>query len=73
MDNKGMTQQGDDNWWDKLYDESEPDTAPAATADTLDDHFTTASRATTTERPGAAPDRQDPRAAAPAPTPPARG
>ncbi|WP_329284278.1 protein phosphatase 2C domain-containing protein [Streptomyces sp. NBC_00691] len=42
-----MTQQGDDNWWDKLYDESAPDTAPTASGDTLDDHFTTATRATT--------------------------
>ncbi|MEK9524377.1 protein phosphatase 2C domain-containing protein [Streptomyces venezuelae] len=42
-----MTQQGDDNWWDKLYDASAPDTAPTASGDTLDDHFTTATRATT--------------------------
>ncbi|MFC9793502.1 protein phosphatase 2C domain-containing protein [Streptomyces sp. NPDC127584] len=47
VDNKGMTQQGDDNWWDKLYDASAPDTAPTASGDTLDDHFTTATRATT--------------------------
>ncbi|WP_137992555.1 protein phosphatase 2C domain-containing protein [Streptomyces vilmorinianum] len=40
-----MTQQGD-NWWDKLYDESDPDTAPTATGDTLDDRFDSASRAT---------------------------
>ncbi|MFF8606152.1 protein phosphatase 2C domain-containing protein [Streptomyces sp. NPDC015346] len=39
-----MTQQGD-NWWDKLYDESAPDTAPTATGDTLDDRFDSASRA----------------------------
>ncbi|MEV4428780.1 protein phosphatase 2C domain-containing protein [Streptomyces sp. NPDC049602] len=39
-----MTQQGD-NWWDKLYDESEPDTAPTVSGDTLDDHFDTAPRA----------------------------
>ncbi|MFF5923589.1 protein phosphatase 2C domain-containing protein [Streptomyces flavochromogenes] len=49
-----MTQQGDDNWWDKLYDESAPDTAPTASGDTLDDHFTTATRATTGP-PGATP------------------
>lgn len=41
-----MTQQGD-NWWDKLYDESAPDTAPAVSGDTLDDHFATAPRAAT--------------------------
>ncbi|MFF6873526.1 protein phosphatase 2C domain-containing protein [Streptomyces sp. NPDC012450] len=41
-----MTQQGD-SWWDKLYDESAPDTAPTASGDTLDDHFDTAARATT--------------------------
>ncbi|MBT2444969.1 protein phosphatase 2C domain-containing protein [Streptomyces sp. ISL-36] len=39
-----MTQQGD-SWWDKLYDESAPDTAPNATGDTLDDRFDSASRA----------------------------
>lgn len=60
VDNKGMTQQGDDNWWDKLYDDSAPDTAPAESGDTLDDHFTTAARATT-----------GPPARDPAPPPPA--
>ncbi|MER7534045.1 protein phosphatase 2C domain-containing protein [Streptomyces sp. NPDC097704] len=39
-----MTQQGD-NWWDKLYDESAPDTAPTVSGDTLDDHFATTPRA----------------------------
>ncbi|MER7948149.1 protein phosphatase 2C domain-containing protein [Streptomyces sp. NPDC096079] len=39
-----MTQQGD-NWWDKLYDESAPDTAPTVSGDTLDDHFDTTPRA----------------------------
>ncbi|MEV4948736.1 protein phosphatase 2C domain-containing protein [Streptomyces sp. NPDC053755] len=39
-----MTQQGD-HWWDKLYDESVPDTAPTTTGDTLDDRFDSASRA----------------------------
>ncbi|WP_189601421.1 protein phosphatase 2C domain-containing protein [Streptomyces lateritius] len=39
-----MTQQGD-SWWDKLYDESAPDTAPTATGDTLEDRFDSASRA----------------------------
>ncbi|MEU9703902.1 protein phosphatase 2C domain-containing protein [Streptomyces sp. NPDC047981] len=41
-----MTQQGD-HWWDKLYDDAVPDTAPTATGDTLDDRFDSASRATT--------------------------
>ncbi|MEU3746490.1 MULTISPECIES: protein phosphatase 2C domain-containing protein [Streptomyces] len=41
-----MTQQGD-NWWDKLYDESAPDTAPTVPGESLDDHFATAPRATT--------------------------
>ncbi|MFI0924259.1 protein phosphatase 2C domain-containing protein [Streptomyces sp. NPDC021012] len=65
-----MTQQGD-NWWDKLYDESAPDTAPTVSGDTLDDHFDTTPRAT--------PPRTDrtPRAdltpkPEPATTPPAR-
>ncbi|MDT9692531.1 protein phosphatase 2C domain-containing protein [Streptomyces sp. P9(2023)] len=40
-----MTQQGD-NWWDKLYDASAPDTVPTTTGDTLDDRFDSASRAT---------------------------
>ncbi|MET9677270.1 protein phosphatase 2C domain-containing protein [Streptomyces sp. NPDC006482] len=40
-----MTQQGD-NWWDKLYDESVPDTAPTVSGDTLDDHFATTPGAT---------------------------
>ncbi|MFE6065635.1 protein phosphatase 2C domain-containing protein [Streptomyces sp. NPDC056525] len=67
-----MTQQGDDNWWDKLYDESAPDTAPTASGDTLDDHFTTATRATTGP-PGATPGpTPDPwaTAAVPIPVPP---
>ncbi|MGW8763000.1 protein phosphatase 2C domain-containing protein [Streptomyces sp. NPDC055815] len=44
VDNKGMTQQGD-NWWDKLYDDAAPDTAPTDSGDTLDDHFDTTPRA----------------------------
>ncbi|MFB7238016.1 protein phosphatase 2C domain-containing protein [Streptomyces sp. NPDC056269] len=67
-----MTQQGDDNWWDKLYDESAPDTAPTASGDTLDDHFTTATRATTGPPgapPGPAPDPWA-TAAVPVPVPP---
>ncbi|MFD7324904.1 protein phosphatase 2C domain-containing protein [Streptomyces sp. NPDC059875] len=53
-----MTQQGD-NWWDKLYDDSAPDTAPTATGDTLDDRFDSASQATSGEARRAA---QPPRA-----------
>ncbi|MGA5872264.1 protein phosphatase 2C domain-containing protein [Streptomyces cinereoruber] len=82
VDNKGMTQQGD-SWWDKLYDESAPDTAPTVSGDTLDDHFDTATRATTGPPGGPPPDSvtpvdaksptrpagPDPRAAAPAPVP----
>ncbi|MER5312030.1 protein phosphatase 2C domain-containing protein [Streptomyces sp. NPDC002773] len=70
-----MTQQGDSNWWDKLYDESAPDTAPTASGDTLDDHFATATRATTGSRaPAPAPEPPPPPAPAVAPTgpPPAR-
>ncbi|WP_426366904.1 protein phosphatase 2C domain-containing protein [Streptomyces sp. E-08] len=69
-----MTQQGD-NWWDKLYDESAPDTAPTVSGDTLDDHFDTTPRSV----PGRVP-AQDPAppgpaaphatAAPPAPRPP---
>ncbi|MGW5425280.1 protein phosphatase 2C domain-containing protein [Streptomyces sp. NPDC003943] len=42
-----MTQQGDTNWWDKLYDESAPDTAPAPTADSLDERYDSAAATTT--------------------------
>ncbi|MFD3533635.1 protein phosphatase 2C domain-containing protein [Streptomyces sp. NPDC058664] len=59
-----MTQQGDSNWWDKLYDESAPDTAPVVSGDTLDDHFAAAARATTGTPPPRPP---DPPEAAPAP------
>lgn len=38
VDNKGMTQQGD-NWWDKLYDASAPDTGPVPTSESLDERF----------------------------------
>ncbi|MFB7453682.1 protein phosphatase 2C domain-containing protein [Streptomyces sp. NPDC056194] len=54
-----MTQQGD-NWWDELYDESAPDTAPTVSGDTLDDHFATTPRA---------PRRDDPPPLPPAPPP----
>ncbi|MFD8973543.1 protein phosphatase 2C domain-containing protein [Streptomyces sp. NPDC059593] len=60
-----MTQQGD-NWWDKLYDESAPDTAPTVSGDTLDDHFASAPRATTgPPGPGPDPEAEDPRTAPP--------
>ncbi len=66
VDNKGMTQQGDSNWWDKLYDESVPDTAPAVSGDTLDDHFVTATRATTGPPSPRPPDMTTERARTPA-------
>ncbi|MFG2873015.1 protein phosphatase 2C domain-containing protein [Streptomyces sp. NPDC048338] len=55
-----MTQQGD-NWWDKLYDESVPETGPTATGDTLDDRFDSAALATAdgAEPPPAAPPPPD--------------
>ncbi|TLQ43040.1 protein phosphatase 2C domain-containing protein [Streptomyces marianii] len=42
-----MSQQGErpaagGDWWDRLYDESPPDTGPAAAGDTLDDRFDSA-------------------------------
>ncbi|MFJ6865705.1 protein phosphatase 2C domain-containing protein [Streptomyces termitum] len=40
-----MTQQGD-NWWDALYDDAAEDTAPAASGDSLDARFASATRAT---------------------------
>lgn len=74
VDNKGMTQQGDTNWWDKLYDEDAQDTAPAPTPDSLDERYDSAA-ATTTElpapppaAPATAPADRDPRRA-PDPTP----
>lgn len=64
-----MTQQGE-SWWDKLYDESAPDTGPTASGDTLDDRFDTAARATTDPPPDTKsptrPTGPDPRAEAPA-------
>ncbi|MFB7514692.1 protein phosphatase 2C domain-containing protein [Streptomyces sp. NPDC056144] len=45
-----MTQQGD-HWWDKLYDDTEPE--PPGSGDTLDDHFATAARAVTPVTPAA--------------------
>ncbi|MEW2082457.1 protein phosphatase 2C domain-containing protein [Streptomyces sp. NPDC005283] len=50
-----MSQQGErpateDEWWDRLYDESAPDTGPAApTRDTLDDRFDSAADAVAAE------------------------
>ncbi|MER8234908.1 protein phosphatase 2C domain-containing protein [Streptomyces sp. NPDC094049] len=48
-----MTQQGD-SWWEALYDESAPVTAPTVPGDTLDDHFATAPRAAPTTPPAPA-------------------
>ncbi|MEU6934268.1 protein phosphatase 2C domain-containing protein [Streptomyces sp. NPDC046374] len=64
-----MTQQGD-NWWDKLYDASAPDTGPVPTPDSLDDRFDSASRTTTLETPPdeAPPDRPPAEKPVPAPT-----
>lgn len=59
VDNKGMTQQGD-NWWDKLYDDAAPDTAPTVSGDTLDDHFDTAPRAAPGPPGGTPPPPPDP-------------
>ncbi|MFD5751770.1 protein phosphatase 2C domain-containing protein [Streptomyces sp. NPDC127033] len=71
-----MSEQGerppDDDWWNRLYDASAPDTGPAAkSGDTLDDRFDSAAdavRAGTTPDPGrpmAGPDpAADPRPAA---------
>ncbi|MEX0168432.1 protein phosphatase 2C domain-containing protein [Streptomyces sp. LMG1-1-1.1] len=54
-----MTQQGD-NWWDKLYDDAAPDTAPTVSGDTLDDHFDTAPRAAPGPPGGTPPPPPDP-------------
>lgn len=56
------TTTGGDDWWDKLYDDTAPDTAPTATGDTLDDRFHSASGTVTPPRP----------AHNPPPTPPPR-
>ncbi|WP_328667342.1 protein phosphatase 2C domain-containing protein [Streptomyces sp. NBC_00322] len=77
-----MSQQGErpateDDWWNRLYDASAPDTGPAARAgDTLDDRFDSAADAVAADdapeprepdpewdpEPGPAPDRMRPRA-----------
>lgn len=77
VDNKGMSQQGErpateDDWWNRLYDASAPDTGPASRAgDTLDDRFDSAADAVAADdaperepgpEPGPAPDRVRPRA-----------
>ncbi|MFJ3901577.1 protein phosphatase 2C domain-containing protein [Streptomyces sp. NPDC090025] len=49
-----MTQQGDTNWWDKLYDGAAEDTAPAPTHDSLDERYDSAA-ATTTQLPAPEP------------------
>lgn len=67
-----MSQQGErppaeDDWWNRLYDESAPDTGPAAPGgDTLDDRFDSASDAVTSDAtaapPKPGPDERSPRA-----------
>lgn len=58
---KGMSPQGEtptageDDWWEKLYDDGAPDTAPAATGDTLDDRFDSASGTVADAMPDAPP------------------
>ncbi|MEU0987795.1 protein phosphatase 2C domain-containing protein [Streptomyces sp. NPDC005953] len=43
-----MSQQAEDDWWNRLYDESTPDTGPTTrTGDTLDTRFDSASDAVT--------------------------
>ncbi|MET8505816.1 protein phosphatase 2C domain-containing protein [Streptomyces sp. NPDC004787] len=63
-----MTQQGDTNWWDKLYDEDARDTGPAPTPDSLDERYDSAA-ATTTRLPAPAPPPEPP-VPAPPPEPP---
>lgn len=58
-----MSQQGErpateDDWWNRLYDESAPDAGPAARAgDTLDDRFDSAADAVAADEPS---DRREP-------------
>lgn len=74
VDNKGMSQQGErpateDDWWNRLYDESAADTGPAARAgDTLDDRFDSASDTVTDPQP----DHPGDRLAGSSPEPPGR-
>ncbi|WMX44388.1 protein phosphatase 2C domain-containing protein [Streptomyces roseicoloratus] len=63
-----MTQQGDTNWWDKLYDASAEDTTPAPTPDSLDERYDSAA-ATTTDLP-APPPEAPPAVPSPASGPP---
>lgn len=61
VDNRVMSQQGeksaDGDWWNRLYDESTPDTGPApAAGDTLDDRFDSAADAVADSAPGPVPD-----------------
>ncbi|MFF5971291.1 protein phosphatase 2C domain-containing protein [Streptomyces sp. NPDC012769] len=61
-----MTQQGDTNWWDKLYDAAAPDTAPAPTSDSLDERYDSAARTTTAGPPHGTPPAGAPVTATPA-------
>jgi protein phosphatase 2C-like protein len=71
VDNKGMSQQGErpaaeDDWWNRLYDESAPDIGPAARAgDTLDDRFDSAADAVAADDPPKPPESREPPEAAP--------
>ncbi|MEU9981572.1 protein phosphatase 2C domain-containing protein [Streptomyces sp. NPDC050856] len=79
MSPQGERPAGDeDGWWDELYDTDAPDTGPAATGDTLDDRFASASDTVTVpparpapEVPAGRPPTRPERRAAPA-GPPAR-
>jgi hypothetical protein len=76
VDNKGMSQQGErpaaeDDWWNRLYDESAPDIGPAArTGDTLDDRFDSAADAVAADDPPEPPEPPDPPEPAPEPARP---
>ncbi|MFF6793323.1 protein phosphatase 2C domain-containing protein [Streptomyces filamentosus] len=65
-----MTQQGD-HWWDALYDDAAEDTAPAASGDSLDARFASATRATAPTAPPPRPAPEPEPAPDPAPVPPA--
>ncbi|MCX5386377.1 protein phosphatase 2C domain-containing protein [Streptomyces sp. NBC_00083] len=43
MSQQGERQTRDDDWWNRLYDESAPDAGPDGSGDTLDDRFDSAS------------------------------
>ncbi|MFJ8691468.1 protein phosphatase 2C domain-containing protein [Streptomyces roseolilacinus] len=45
MNPQGDRPAADDDWWERLYDDPDPDAAPAATGETLDDRYASASGA----------------------------